>query len=136
MTNRFLPHIASRLLNTPLLITAKKLGEILWAVGPRIGIGGDMPAPSALTDFSRSERYRQYTGDGIGLIPVMGPLAYNLSIEDAMCSDIVSYHDIREQFRDALADDQIESILFAFDSPGGEVSGVSTWPTIFTTRAA
>jgi len=124
--SRFLPHIASRLLNVPLMITPEGLAAILRALGPRIGLApsDEIPRPAAVTDFSRSPRYREYTGDGIGLIPVMGPLAYNVSIEDALCGGVTSYHDIRDMFREAIADPLITSVLFAFDSPGGEVAGV------------
>ncbi|MCE5334396.1 MAG: S49 family peptidase [Desulfobacteraceae bacterium] len=123
MPKAMLARIASRLLNTPLMITPGKLETILQALGPRIGLG-EIDTPAAVTDFSRRPQYREYSGDGIGLIPVMGPLAYNLSFEDAVCSDIVSYRDIRSMFREALDDPQITAILFAFDSPGGEVAGV------------
>jgi len=126
MRKAILTHIAGRLVNRPLMITPDMLEVILQVLAPRIGLGepGIIDSPLAVTDFSRSPRYREYTGDGIGLIPVMGPLAYNLSFEDAVCSDIVSYREIQSMFREALADPLITAILFAFDSPGGEVSGV------------
>lgn len=125
MSKAILTHIASRLLNVPLMISPDKLEALFQVLGPRIGLT-DFPVspPAAVTDFSRRPQYREYSGDGIGLIPVMGPLAYNVSLGDALCSDIVSYRDIRDMFREALADPLIESILFQFDSPGGEVAGV------------
>lgn len=126
MSKAVLAHIASRVLNVPLMVTPEKLDVILHALGPRIGLGDfslERP-PQAVTDFSSSPRYREYTGDGIGLIPVMGLLAYNVSFEDALCGDVTSYHEIRQMFREALNDPLVTSILFAFDSPGGEVAGV------------
>ncbi len=122
MSNRKnLWHLASRLLNTPLLITQGKLDAILQFLGPRIGL--EIPEIAGVTDFSKSKSYRKDSGDGIGLIPIYGTLVHRASGFDGW-SGLTSYESIRSQFREALKDKGVEAILFDIDSPGGEVAGV------------
>jgi signal peptide peptidase SppA len=114
-------HLASRVLNTPLLITPAKFDAILQFLGPRIGL--EVPALEAVTDFSKPKSYRKDSEDGIGLIPIYGTLVHRASGFDGW-SGLTSYESIRGQFREALADKSVETILFDIDSPGGEVAGV------------
>jgi capsid assembly protease len=114
-------HLASKVLNTPLLITPAKFDAILQFLGPRIGL--EIPELEATTDFSASKNFRKDSGDGIGLIPVHGTLVHRSSGFDGY-SGLTSYEAIRSQFREAVMDSSIEAILLDIDSPGGEVAGV------------
>ncbi len=120
-----LQHIAERVLNTPLMITETKLETILSFLGPRIGL--EVPAlPAgyeAVTDFSVSQRFREESDDGIGLIPIHGTLVHRASGFDGW-SGITSYEWIRSIFDEAMADRSIQTVLLDIDSSGGEVAGV------------
>lgn len=119
--NSLLFHVAMRVFNTPLAITAEKLDVILRVLGPRIGL--EPPETEAVTDFSEPERYRQYTGDGIGVIPVYGTLIYAGSWIDSM-SGVTTYQQLGSQFDQAMNDGAIDTILLRIRSNGGEVSGL------------
>lgn len=117
-----LARLATRIFNTPLMITADKLQVILGVLGPRMGLSaGD--GLEAVADFSVSERRREYSGDGIGVIPVYDTLVQRNGGADAM-SGLTTYTEISAQFHEALSDSRIDTILFDVDSPGGEVGGV------------
>jgi signal peptide peptidase SppA len=113
-----LPHLATRLYNTPLLIQRAKLDAILTVLGDRVGWNGPQalvptPAPRALPDAM----------PGIALIPVYGSLVRRSLGVDA-ASGLTAYSDIAGQIDLALADPRIEGILLDVDSPGGEAGGV------------
>jgi capsid assembly protease len=114
-------HVASRVLNTPLLITPAKFDAILQFLGPRIGL--EISEPVAAADFSKSMNRRSDSEDGIGVIPIHGTLVHRSSGFDGY-SGLTSYEAIRTQFREALNDRSVEAILLDIDSPGGEVAGV------------
>lgn len=113
-----LPHLATRLYNTPLLIQRAKLDAILTVLGDRVGWTGPQalvptPAPRALPDAA----------PGIALISVHGSLVRrSLGVEAV--SGLTAYTDIAQQIGLALADPRIEGILLDVDSPGGEAGGV------------
>jgi capsid assembly protease len=114
-------HVASRVLNTPLLITPAKFDAILQFLGPRIGL--EIPEHVAAADLSKPKSRRNDSGDGIGVILVHGTLVHRSSGFDGY-SGLTSYETIRSQFREAVVDSSIEAILLDIDSPGGEVAGV------------
>jgi signal peptide peptidase SppA len=59
----------------------------------------------------------------IALIPVYNALTYRPSDLDFWFEEGTSYMEIRRRFRKALFDDAVTSIVFVFDTPGGEGAG-------------
>ena len=113
-----LPHLASRIYGTPLLIARSKLEIILAALGDRIGW---KPAEAALP--LPAPRPVAAAPPGIALIPVYGTLVRRtLGLEAA--SGLASYGDIAAMLDSAIADPAVEGILLDVDSPGGEAGGV------------
>jgi len=112
-----LPHLATRLYNTPLLIQRAKLDTILAVLGDRVGwpvaqTSPPMPAP----------RVQGEGALGIAVIPVHGSLVRrSLAIDPA--SGLTSYADIACQLDQALADPLVQGIVLDVDSPGGEAGG-------------
>ena len=116
-----LPHLASRLFGTPLLIHPPKLDVILSVVGPRMSLAtvSDMP-PMDMAAFQRPARTA--TPEGIAVIPIHGSLVKRALGMDA-ASGLTSYSEIASMLDAALADPQVRGILLDIDSPGGEASG-------------
>ncbi|NBU43996.1 MAG: S49 family peptidase [Betaproteobacteria bacterium] len=112
-----LPHLASRLFGTPLLVHRAKLDVILAVMGERLGLAVPavdlaLPAPKPATA----------TPLGIAVIRVHGTLVKrSLGLEAA--SGLTSYGEIAAMLDSALADPQVSGILLDIDSPGGEASG-------------
>lgn len=113
-----LPHLASRLYGTPLLVARSKLDIILAVLGDRIGwpspsAGLPIPPPRGLPDAP----------PGIAVIPVYGTLVRrSLGMEAA--SGLTSYGEISAMLDAALVDPSVTGILLDVDSPGGEAGGV------------
>jgi len=119
---KILPHIASRVLGTPLVIGQAKLEAIVSVLGPRIGI----EAPSAavaLHDDAGRPRATTVTPSGIAVIPVFGTLVKRAGPIEA-ASGLTSYGDLETQILDAATDPAVRAIVLDVDSPGGEASGV------------
>ncbi len=116
-----LPHLASRLFGTPLLIHPPKLDVILSVVGPRISLAtvSDMP-PMDMAAFQRPALAA--APEGIAVIPIHGSLVKRALGMDA-ASGLTSYSEIAAMLDAALADPQVRGILLDIDSPGGEASG-------------
>lgn len=112
-----LPHLASRLFGTPLLVHRAKLDVILAVLGDRLNI----QPPAA--DMALPGPRNMPTGTpGIAVIPVHGTLVKRTAGLDA-ASGLTSYTEIAAMLDAALADPQIAGILLDIDSPGGEASG-------------
>ena len=112
-----LPHLASRLFGTPLLVHRAKLDVILAVLGDRLNIqppAADMALPGPRTMPSGTP--------GIAVIPVHGTLVKRTAGLDA-ASGLTSYTEIAAMLDSALADPQVAGILLDIDSPGGEASG-------------
>ena len=116
-----LPHIASRVLDTPLLIGQAKLEAILAVIGPRIGI--EAPAPAVMNGDGRRRGANLVTPEGIAVIPVFGTLVKRAGAIDA-ASGLTSYGHLEEQILDAATDPAVRAVLLEVDSPGGEAAGV------------
>jgi signal peptide peptidase SppA len=113
--------LASRLIETPLLIHRPKLDVILSVVGPRIGMA-DVPAIPMMdmTAFPRPSSVAAPAG--IAVIPIHGSMVKRaLGVEAA--SGLTSYGEIAAMLDAALANPQVSGILLDIDSPGGEASG-------------
>jgi signal peptide peptidase SppA len=112
-----LPHLASRLFGTPLLVHRAKLDVILAVMGERLGVAPPLadlalPVPkSAIT-----------VPTGIAVIPILGTLVKrSLGMEAA--SGLTSYSEIAAMLDATVADPMVNGILLDIDSPGGEASG-------------
>ena len=111
------PHLAARLLGTPLLLTRAKLDVLLTVL--RTHAAG-MPLPMASTPAPEPS---PRVPEGIAVIPIHGTLVRRtLGLEAA--SGLTSYAQIHAQIEEALADRQIAGIVLDIDSPGGEAGGV------------
>lgn len=119
-----LPHVSSRIFNTPLLVDAGKLQTILGVLSQRTGLEIQGPLPvEAGSGLALQGSRNKVESDRISVIQVHGSLVYR-SMGLSPQSGMRSYEDIREDFRAALEDGNTVGILFDIDSPGGEVSGV------------
>ena len=117
-----LPHIASRVLDTPLVIGQAKLEAILAVIGPRIGI--ETPAPAVMNgDGRRRGTTYLVTPEGIAVIPVFGTLVKRAGAIEA-ASGLTSYGHLEDRIMDAATDPAVRAILLEVDSPGGEAAGV------------
>jgi signal peptide peptidase SppA len=112
-----LPHLASRLFGTPLLVHRAKLDVILAVLGDRLNI-----QPPAADLALPGPRNMPSGTPGIAVIPVHGTLVKRTAGLDA-ASGLTSYTEIAAMLESALADPQIAGILLDIDSPGGEASG-------------
>lgn len=116
-----LPHLAARIIGTPLLIAPEKLEIILAVLGERIGWpeSGLKPLPFE-PGHKRPSSPQQ---DDIAVIPIHGTLVRRaLGLEAA--SGLTSYQEIGDQIGRAITDPAVAGIVLDIDSPGGEAGGV------------
>ena len=113
-----LPHLASRLYGTPLLLARAKLDVILSVLGERVNWPeSDLAAPLV------PKRPTIDAPAGIAVIPVVGSLIRRtVGLDPA--SGFTSYAEIAGMVDAALADPSVEGIVLDIDSPGGEAGGV------------
>ena len=114
-----LPHIASRLFGTPLLVARPKLDVILGVLGPRFA--GHALEPMDIG--SVPDRELEITPEGVAIVPVTGTLV-SRSGYLAAASGLVSYNDIGDAIEAAAIDPRVRAIVLDIDSPGGEVGGL------------
>jgi signal peptide peptidase SppA len=112
-----LPHLASRLFGTPLLVHRAKLDVILAVLGERLNL--QAPAAELAVPPPRSTHASAPT---IAVIPVHGTLVKRTAGLNA-ASGLTSYTEIAAMLEAALADPQVGGILLDIDSPGGEAAG-------------
>ncbi|GIW55491.1 MAG: serine peptidase [Nitrospiraceae bacterium] len=116
-----LPHLASRVFNTPLMIDSKKLAAILAVLAPRLGL--EPPAvEAALLTEQRSRHPYAVTDAGVAVIEVSGSLVNRASGMDAQ-SGLTSYEQLGNEILEAATDPQVRGILLRLDSYGGEANG-------------
>ena len=112
-----LPHLASRLFGTPLLVHRAKLDVILAVMGERLGV-----TPPAVDLALPALKPATTSPTGIAVIPILGTLVKrSLGMEAA--SGLTSYSEIAAMLDAAVADPMVSGILLDIDSPGGEASG-------------
>lgn len=119
-----LPHFASRIFDTPLMIAPEKLSAILHVLGPRFDLDLTRLPPMEAREVDGRERaLAGYVVNGsTAIIPVLGTLVHRTGGLDAL-SGLTSYQSIRRALDTALADDAVQKIVLDIDSPGGEVNG-------------
>ena len=113
-----LPHLASRLYGTPLLLARAKLDVILSVLGERVNWPeSDLAAPLV------SKRPTIDAPVGIAVIPVVGSLVRRtVGLDPA--SGFTSYAEIAGMVDTAIANPSVEGIVLDIDSSGGEAGGV------------
>lgn len=113
-----LPHLASRLYGTPLLLARAKLDVILSVLGERVNWPeSDLAVPLV------PKRPTIDAPAAIAVIPVVGSLVRRtVGLDPA--SGFTSYAEIAGMVDAALADPSVEGIVLDIDSPGGEAGGV------------
>ncbi len=125
MKNLSIPHIMSRVFDTPLLLLPKKLVAIEAFLAGRMGL--DITVINEDEDFefgevteARTRKPMNMIGD-IAVIDVFGSLVHRGGFMDF--SGMTSFDALENELNAALLDRDTKGILFRIDSPGGEVSG-------------
>ncbi len=114
----FLPHLASRLVGTPLLLARAKLDVLLAVLGERIG------APQvSVAAFEPVIAPSVRTQSSIAAIPVFGTLVRRTNGLEA-ASGLTSYSELAARLQTASVDTAVRGVLLEIDSPGGEAGGV------------
>lgn len=114
-----LPHLASRVFGTPLMIARAKLDVVLAVLAPRLAGGALEPANPAAACAPQAS----ITAEGIAMIPVVGTLVARSGYLDA-ASSLLSYADVGEAIASAMDDPAVRGVILDIDSPGGEVGGL------------
>jgi signal peptide peptidase SppA len=114
-----LPHVASRVFGTPLMIARPKLEVILGVLAPRLSDGTVQPIdhtsdPAPLTSI---------TVERIAVVSVIGTLVSRSGYLDA-ASGLMSYGDIGDAIAGAMSDPTVRGVILDVDSSGGEVGGL------------
>ncbi len=125
---KILPHVASRVLDAPLLIGRDKLATILSVLGPRIRIAAPaLPDETGPGETGPGEAGRArapvVTPSGLAVIPVFGTLVKRAGAVEA-ASGLTAYAGLETAILDAATDPAVRAILLDVDSPGGEAAGV------------
>lgn len=130
-TSRF-AQLAQRVFNRPLAITPDKAEVIVAALAQRIGIARLVRADGTVLAFDGDDDFAPTGGRkdprgydivaGAAVIPVHGTLVQKLGTLRPY-SGMTGYDGIRQNLLFAIADDDVEGIVFDVDSPGGEVAG-------------
>ena len=114
-----LPHIASRVFGTPLMIARAKLEVILGVLAPRL-------AGSALEPINADADpppQTSVTVERIAVVSVIGTLVSRSGYLDA-ASGLLAYGDIGDAIASAIDDPSVRGVILDVDSPGGEVGGL------------
>ncbi len=96
---------------TTILEIANREGDGPEAVAARLG----RPLENTRTVTTR---------DGVAVIPVIGPVFRRANAFDDISGPMTSVQILARDFRAALEDPNVDSILLDIDSPGGEVNGI------------
>lgn len=116
--------LASRILNTPLMITRDKLDQLLSVLGGRIGLDTTDIEPKLQYEPSEVRKVPNYRKDNdIGIVGINGSLVHKTAGFSGW-SGLQSYSSIRDSFDEAMNNPDISTILLDINSPGGEVAGV------------
>lgn len=114
-----LPHLASRVFGTPLMIARAKLEVILGVLGPRL-TGGALDVVDPVVDPAP---LTSITTEKIAVISVIGTLVSRSGYLDA-ASGLQSYGEISDALASAMDDPTVRGVILDIDSSGGEVGGL------------
>lgn len=121
-------HILESVYATPWAITTRKLDDICQLIDAR----RDHPATeeelaayaAGAGDASSDGRGYSVTAGGVAVLPVSGVILQKANLFMRF-SGGTSTEKLAEQFKRALADSSVKSILLDINSPGGQVGGVA-----------
>lgn len=109
----------------PWAITAPALQTVLDIVTRKIGSAQEsIEAIAAKVGSDLENTYKVTMRDGVAVIPVVGPLFRYANLFTRV-SGATSYELLALDFVAALENPDVDSIMLAIDSPGGEVNGCS-----------
>ena len=109
--------------DTPLAIDRKKLDNIVAFLDLRLA-GGVVPeAVRAEMRAARLATRRNQGSGSVAVVPIIGSISYRMSVLHE-ASDGTSVQEIQRNFRDAMAESSVSTILLDIDSPGGVVPGI------------
>jgi signal peptide peptidase SppA len=114
-----LPHVASRVFGTPLMIARAKLEVILGVLAPRLAGSTSEPIDPEADPAPQTS----ITVERIAVVSVIGTLV-SRSGYLAAASGLVSYADIGDAIAAAMDDPSVRGVILDIDSPGGEVGGL------------
>lgn len=115
-----LPHLASRLFGTPLLVQRAKLDVILAVLSERLHLAA--PDVALAPPLPRAPNPSAFPSSSIAVLPIHGTLVKRtLGLEAA--SGLTSYAEIGARLEAALGDPLVAGIVLDIDSPGGETGG-------------
>jgi signal peptide peptidase SppA len=118
------PHIAARIFNCPLLISADKLDAIIYGLGYRFGVAPPPMIPQMYDSLPGEKRKPGYRKHGsVGVIDVFGIMTHRGSFDMNTSESLIGYQDIARMLDGAMRDSDIEGIVMNYDTPGGEVDG-------------
>ena len=119
--------IVNKIKTTPWLITPEALELILSIVDNRIRgeylTDEEIRTRLEAAEHSDSDRY-YFNQDGIGILPLYGPIFGKANLLTEM-SGATSMETFQNEFRAALKDERVSSILLDIDSPGGTSDMIS-----------
>ncbi|BAK75393.1 peptidase S49 [Pseudogulbenkiania sp. NH8B] len=129
------PRLFGQLYNTPLMLLPDKADELHLAMSlalssglpmrPSADVEDSMPAGRPLAAAESQRKPYQVAGNGVAVIPVMGPLIQRGSWMDSLCG-MTSYDRVAMLVDAAMRDPDISAVLLEVDSPGGSVAGLFT----------
>jgi signal peptide peptidase SppA len=114
-----LPHVASRVFGTPLMIARAKLEVILGVLAPRLASGALEPT----NPDTEPPPQTSVTVERIAVVSVIGTLVNRSGYLDA-ASGLLAYGDIGNAIASAIDDPSVRGVILDLDSPGGEVGGL------------
>ena len=124
--SNILPHVASLVFNTPLMILPEKLEAIQQVLGARIGVtkfDEEAVNKELAVKMAVKKQVASSNRVDIAVIPIIGSLVYRTTGMDSW-SGLRTYKGIEEDLNAAIDDPQVDAILFDVSSPGGSVEGV------------
>lgn len=135
---RYLPLLADRVLNTPLLLDAEKAQTVLSILDGRIRIDREAPDDEAYGSDELDPHTNQFLGsqqrasgrsyirsqDGVGILTINGSLV-NRGAWIGARSGLVSYEGTEAAIREARADAEISSLIIDINTRGGEAGGMA-----------
>lgn len=118
------PRLFGRLYNTPLMLLPDKGDELHLVMQTALQAGSFKAWRDDGTSASEPTRKPyQIVGNGVALIPVIGPLMQRGSAFDAWCG-MTSYNRLSALIDTAMRDQDVRAVLLEGDTPGGEVAGL------------
>lgn len=124
MSNNACDKVLAAIMSEPWAILPERLEQIVAIAGR---LSSDMEAALAMKAERGGSGLSSWQGK-TAVIPVFGPIFPRASWFD-MISGATSLDMMTAQLNQALADPEVDSILFNFDSPGGQATGINEFAT-------